>query len=489
MNIIRRAYYYLRHEYDHFMENLRLYTTFFPYYRGIRTEKKAKLGPKTVQLDITNNCNLNCVGCWIHSDLMGKDKYRGEKKKRKLSYAKIKQLLDEFEDMGVREIHLAGEGDPSMHPQFMKILEYIKKRDMKINLNTNFTLFTKKKIKELVKLDVDYITLSLWAGDPKTYVKTHPNQTKKTFHRIKENLKYIHSIKKENNLPQVKIYNVISSLNYNNIEKMIDFALETKVDHIEFQIIDIVEGKSDSLKLKQKHKRNIKEQFNNIQKKKEYFTDLARHRHLKVLGSEHKEEFREFGRFFKNTLPKGFRLQDDFVLEDETHDKMYCPHGQPSNGGWDAYQEPLNAIVFNFKRNNCKKCSGGKPFKIKQEYLRVLGVGSFLRRIEATKKSKKTKYETNIVDTFPCYVGWTYTRILSNGEVLPCCKAHNKPLGNIHKKSFRDIWFSNIYNKFRYMAKTKKKNHPYFREIDCYKSCDNLGMNLETHRRMLKFRK
>lgn len=36
-------------------------------------------------------------------------------------------------------------------------------------------------------------------------------------------------------------------------------------------------------------------------------------------------------------------------------------------------------------------------------------------------------------------------------------------------------------DEFRYKAKHLKKSDPYFEEISCYKGCDNLWMNLETH--------
>ena len=77
-------------------------------------------------------------------------------------------------------------------------------------------------------------------------------------------------------------------------------------------------------------------------------------------------------------------------------------------------------------------------------------------------------------------MGWNYKRILHNGDVIPCCKAHKKPLGNLHEKGFREIWFSDRYNEFRLLAKNEKKSHPYFNAINCYKSCDNAGMNAET---------
>ena len=50
---------------------------------GALDGSKAYTGPKIIQIDLTNNCNLNCAGCWCHSDLLGNLKLKGEEKKRK----------------------------------------------------------------------------------------------------------------------------------------------------------------------------------------------------------------------------------------------------------------------------------------------------------------------------------------------------------------------------------------------------------------------
>jgi len=402
---------------------------------------------------------------------MDNEKFSGKWKSTTINLENIKEIIDELVALNTEEIHLAGSGDPTMHPDFIQVIEYIKKKGLRINLNTNFTLLTKKKLKKLVELNLDYITVSLWAGDAETYVETHPNQTEKTFYKIKENLKYLHSIKKEENLPHLKIYNVISNKNFDNIESMVDFALDTKVDFIEFQVIDIVKGKTDVLSLESKHKNTIIEQFDKIKEREDYFTELIGTSHLKYVHPHHRKEFMEFGRFFKKTLPEGFKL-------DFKNQSAICPHGIHSNK-MTVDQKKRNAFIFYFSEHRCDKCNP-EGFFVKEEFLNLLGYGSLKRRI-SSKRLGQAQYEINIVDTMPCYVGWTYSRILVNGDVIPCCKGVNKPLGNIYDKTFSEIWFSHIYDEFRKLAKTKKKSYPYFKEIECYKSCDNVGMNLQTH--------
>ena len=50
--------------------------------------------------------------------------------------------------------------------------------------------------------------------------------------------------------------------------------------------------------------------------------------------------------------------------------------------------------------------------------------------------------------THPCTIGYKFCLILADGRVLPCC-ASDLVMGNISEESFKDVWYSKDYNKFR----------------------------------------
>ncbi len=465
---------------------------------GALNGRRAYKGPNIVQIDLTNNCNLNCVGCWCHSELLGELKLRGEEKRRELEYRVVKKLINDLSDLGVKEIMLSGSGEPFMYSKIMEVVRLIKKKKMKLTIITNFTLLTKKTIKELVDLRVDNLTVSLWAGDAETYVKTHPNQTKKTFEKIKENLKFLNSIKGENRLPLVKIYNVISRVNYKNIREMLKFALETNADSIEFQVIDTIPKKTDSLALTKQDVKFVQKQMKSLLKQKCAFYYRALNKRLDYFKEEEfNTEIEEFPKRFAK-LPKGFGLKTWLDRSDPERRRIIyslsCPAKKrtwpPIKQGYPKVDEKINLMKFMFNLEYCKRCKFRSKCPVDDNgeiniyYLEILGFGSFNRRISSSANSETLNYDTGIIDLLPCYVGWIYSRILANGDVIPCCKSHKMPMGNLYKKDFRKIWFSRKYNKFRYMAKNKKKSHPYFKKINCYKGCDNLGMNLEFQKRI-----
>lgn len=212
---------------------------------GILDGKYAYKVPDFVQIDLTNNCNNNCIGCWCNSPLLEEKKINQNIKKQTLPYKRVIELIDDLSRRGVRQIYYAGGGEPFMHPRIMDILAHTKKRRLECYVNTNFTLIDEEKVKELTDLKVDSLTVSIWAGTAKVYSATHPNKDEEMFYKISEMLKLLNNIKDKQ--PIIKVYNVIFNMNFHEIEEMIKFAIQTKSEMIEFTVIDTIPEKTDKL--------------------------------------------------------------------------------------------------------------------------------------------------------------------------------------------------------------------------------------------------
>jgi len=358
---------------------------------GILNGSEAFTGPLSVQIDLTNKCNNNCIGCWCNSPLLGNKAMDSETKKKELPLELVKKLIDELDEMSVREVYLTGGGEPFMHPKIMEIIDYIKSKGIGCDMSTNFTLINKERAEKLVDLGVDHMNISMWAGTPKTYIKTHPNKTDEDFYKIRKMLIYTANLKnkKGKKKPVINIYNVISNLNYNEIKEMIDFAFSVKADSVDFTMMDPVEERTEILLLNEKQRCKLIKDINKVK---------------------------------------------DYV------DKKNAELGVE---------------------------------------LKVNALDQFLRRV-SNENSKEGKYDSDIVDIIPCYAGWTFARIMANGDILSCLKSHLIPIGNIYKQSFKIAWYSKKQRLFREKSKCKKSD-PYFSKIKCYKSCDNLGTNLSIH--------
>lgn len=353
---------------------------------GIYHGSHAFKGPDCVQIDLTSKCNNNCVSCWCNSPLLGERQYRGARRHKTIPTHLALSLVDELAGMGTKELFFSGGGEPFMHPDILRILEHAKQRGMQCCVNTNFTLVNQAVVKRIIAMGLDEMTVSVWAATPQTYVKTHPNKDEATFFRLRATLSMLNSLKGSRG-PRVKVYNVISNLNFMEVEQMVDFAVETGSECVEFTVVDTIPGATDSLVLD--------------------------------------------------------RAQREAVLE------------------------------------QCRRIQVGK------EGVLVGNLEHFMRRLSDTG-AEQAQYDSGFLADAPCYVGWVFSRIMSDGDVNFCLKAHRVPVGNLYRNSFQEIWNSHRQREFRQKASGLNKDDAFFNligndencKMGCYKSCDDIGRNM-----------
>ncbi|MEM3585229.1 MAG: radical SAM protein [Nitrososphaeria archaeon] len=380
---------YLEYKRSDIIRGLKYYFHNLRIAKGVDSVYKTFTGPTLVQIDITNKCNNNCIACWTGSPYLEDSKDLREWKKQELSFDIIKKVMRELHSLGTRKLYFAGGGEPFLHPEIMQILKYAKKLGFECDINTNFTLLNKEMIDELVSINFDQINVSLWAASPEMYVKMHPNKNVSTFLQIKDNLKYLASIKRIRHTPHVNLYNVITSWNYTEIEDMARLGLEVEADSVQFVPVDPISGKTEFLILNEKQRKEV------IQK-----------------------------------IKKAKQIID----EDET----------------------------NLSKSN----------------LFILDYDRFITRM-LSKNAGKGEYECEVINNIPCYAGWTYSRILANGDVNFCLKS-DEVLGNIYKQSFKEIWNNAKLADIRRRYKNDKTKDSFFLTTNCFKTCDNIALNQDT---------
>lgn len=361
---------------------------------GVFDGSRAYKGPGFVQIDLTNNCNNNCIGCWCNSPLLGEKKIDPLVKNQTLPFERVIRLIEELCAIGTSELYFAGGGEPFMHPQIMEILRYSKKKGFICYVNTNFTLVDEQKAGALADMEVDYLTVSVWAGTPEVYSATHPDKDASVFIKIKETLKFLNAHKKK--YPRIKVYNVVFNMNYRDMEAMVEFALQTGSESIEFTVIDTIPRKTDSL----------------------------------LLNTDEKNELLRTCQKIKTKYDAG---------------------------------------------------GFGRGFQL-------TGFEQFIRRISHEGPNPE-EHDSGIIGTIPCYAGWAFVRILADGNVNSCLKSHRFPVGNILKSDFRPIWNGRLQQHFRKKTLRFDKRDPFFSLIGndpdatmgCFKSCDNIGHNMDLH--------
>ena len=102
--------------------------------------------PKIIDLEITNNCNFNCIFC---------PREHMERKKGFMSLETLKSIVDKFDF--VQAYVLSGLDEPLIHQKIKEIIHLIKSFKKILIINTNGSLVTKNLTNVLIKEKVDRI--------------------------------------------------------------------------------------------------------------------------------------------------------------------------------------------------------------------------------------------------------------------------------------------------------------------------------------------
>ena len=150
-----------------------------------RRDKAEQRKPLHGQIELTYNCNYNCIHC-----------YSKNQSRKKLDFSFWKNIINQVHDSGGMELTFTG-GDPLLHEDFLKVYQHAKKKGFLINIFTNgFNLN-----KEILDFLEDYPPLSIEITINSLNKKNYERITraKGAFEKV---MKYIDEIKNRN-LPLV----------------------------------------------------------------------------------------------------------------------------------------------------------------------------------------------------------------------------------------------------------------------------------------------
>jgi len=102
--------------------------------------------------NVTRVCNLNCVHCYAHAVERTWEK--------ELSREQAMSVIDDLAEFGSPVILFSG-GEPLMRPDLIDLAGYAVDKGMRAVVSTNGTLIDKQKAKDLKKIGLSYVGVSL----------------------------------------------------------------------------------------------------------------------------------------------------------------------------------------------------------------------------------------------------------------------------------------------------------------------------------------
>ncbi len=195
------------------------------------------LPPISVELHLTDNCNLACPWC-TDKDLLGNG--------AKLPKETVFSLLREFGQMQTG-VTLEGGGEPTVHPDFKEIVRYGYDNNVDLGLITNGTV----DISEVLNM-FKWVRISLDASNREEYTV---EKGKDFFERVLDNLKKYKEIR-DNRKCFLGIGYVITRRNYSDIEDIANKLDELGVDYLYMRPVeeapDITPSREDLYDLRKK---------------------------------------------------------------------------------------------------------------------------------------------------------------------------------------------------------------------------------------------
>jgi MoaA/NifB/PqqE/SkfB family radical SAM enzyme len=179
------------------------------------------LPPNAISIDLSDRCNLRCKIC---------NQWKDRNSNKKLEFEDLKKIMDSLASFSPKTIVEFSGQEPLLKKDLLfKILQYGTEKGILMSINTNGTLLNEGIIRELLKYNLNHITVSLdGMKESHNYIRNNEH----VFDRSIDALKGLVMLKKAFHLskPAVSVTFVITDLNFRELPKFHAFLGKLGVD-------------------------------------------------------------------------------------------------------------------------------------------------------------------------------------------------------------------------------------------------------------------
>jgi MoaA/NifB/PqqE/SkfB family radical SAM enzyme len=168
--------------------------------------------PFKIEVEHTTICNKKCILC---------ERTYWQEKSERLTLEQFKQIVDQFP--GLKWINVTGEGTGFLNPDFLKIIEYLRSKDVSVNFVDEFDFIDEEKAQKLIELGVNCIWISMDGATKETYEKIKVGCN---FEKAVNNIKMLLNLKRKlhSPFPMLCFRFVVNRLNYQEMPKMVELV-------------------------------------------------------------------------------------------------------------------------------------------------------------------------------------------------------------------------------------------------------------------------
>ena len=192
--------------------------------------------PEFVQVEVVGQCNLRCRMCAIQFRQDGPP----HGPLAFMPFERFTALVAQFP--ALRELHLQGLGEPTMHPQFFAMVRHAVDRGIRVSTNSNLTLWSERRARQCAESGLFELSVSLDAADPAIFERIRVGAH---FGKVLRNLRRVLAARATARSPmRVRIVMVLMRQNLADLPALVRLAAQEGVRDVFVQHLahDFEEG-------------------------------------------------------------------------------------------------------------------------------------------------------------------------------------------------------------------------------------------------------
>ncbi|MCB1154019.1 radical SAM protein [bacterium] len=196
------------------------------------------VGPHWFVFEVENACNEDCIYCNIHA----KGRRPGAAfTGQRMDFDVFARQIDDLARMGTDGITVLANGEPTVHPNFLEMIQYAKGKGLRVNFFTNGLLMKEKLAKGVVDAGCDEMFCTISGATEQSFLAVHPKQKAEDFEQLMRNLKFLTDYKKQqgSDVPRCLAVHVICRPNFHELPLMAQQAVDLGFDVFRPQLVRI----------------------------------------------------------------------------------------------------------------------------------------------------------------------------------------------------------------------------------------------------------
>jgi len=204
----------------------------------------ALVGPHWFVFEIINRCNLHCRYCNIHAPAC---RPGPEFLEQRLSFATYRAVVADLARLGTDGVTILANGEPTLHPDFARMIETAAGLGLRGNFFTNGLLLDEAATRTIVSPQVDEMFCTISAATPATYLALHADAGAADWEKLLANLRRLFARRRAagHGKPFAWMVNVICGPNAAELPAMAELAADLGFDGLRPQLLRVDEANRD----------------------------------------------------------------------------------------------------------------------------------------------------------------------------------------------------------------------------------------------------